>query len=146
VSRRPQLSSEGRIFLSPLIAGAPAVGITFGLLWSGSYSAKVVWTFSVVALASWLGFAAAVRERVMRPLQTLANLLAALREDDFSIRGRAERTDDALGATLAEVNALGQTLREQRLRAIEATNLLAKRMAAIDLSILGLHCAGRPRL
>lgn len=143
---RPQLSYEGRIFLYTLIAGAPAVFITLGLLWTGSYSAKVVWTFSVLAVATWLGFAAAVRERVMRPLQTLANLLAALREDDFSIRGRAERTDDALGATLAEVNALGQTLREQRLGAIEATNLLAKVMAAIDVSILGFDDAGRLRV
>jgi len=143
---RPQLTYEGRIFLYTLIAGAPAVGVTLGLLWTGSYSAKVVWTFSVIAVATWLGFAAAVRERVMRPLQTLANLLAALREDDFSIRGRAERSDDALGATLAEVNALGQTLREQRLGAIEATNLLAKVMAAIDVSILGFDDAGRLRV
>src|SRR5215470_17753980 len=125
---RPHLTYEGRIFLYTLIAGFPAVGVTLGLLWTGSYSAKVVWTFSVIAVATWLGIA------------------AALREDDFSIRGRAERADDALGATLAEVNALGQTLREQRLGAIEATNLLAKVMAAIDVSILGFDDAGRLRV
>ena len=62
-----------------------------------------------------------VRERVVRPLQTLANLLAALREGDYSMRGRTPATrDDALGRVMREVNALADTLREQRWRAMEA--------------------------
>ena len=72
----------------------------------------------------WFGFALAVRERVVFPLQTLSNLLAALREGDFSVRGRAAAFDDALGEVMREVNTLGGTLREQRLGALEATNLL----------------------
>jgi two-component system, NtrC family, nitrogen regulation sensor histidine kinase NtrY len=144
--RRPRFSHEGRIFLYTLVSGAPAVLTAIVLLWSGNYSSKVEWTFTVVAVGAWVGFAAAVRERVMRPLQTLANLLAALREDDFSVRGRAERTDDSLGAAMAEVNALGQTLRVQRMGAIDASNLLAKVMAAIDVAIIGFDDEKRVRI
>ena len=72
----------------------------------------------------WLGFAVSLRHRVVFSLQTLSNLLAALREEDFSVRGRDAQRDDAMGEVMIEVNALGETLREQRLGALEATALL----------------------
>ena len=71
----------------------------------------------------------------MRPLQTLSNMLAALKEEDFSMRARGARTDDALGLALFEVNTLSQTLREQRLGAQEATALLARVMVEIDVAV-----------
>jgi len=116
------------------------------VLWVGDYSTKVRWTLTVVVVGAALGFAAAARERVMRPLQTLANLLAALREDDFSIRGRHDRLDDALGTAMAEVNALGDTLKAQRLGAVEAAALLRKVLEAIDVAILAFDEAGVLRL
>src|SRR5262249_53861216 len=88
----------------------------------------------------------AVRERVVRPLQTLANLLAALREDDYSIRGRHDRPDDALGSAMAEVNALGSSLRNQRLGAIEASALLSKGLESIDVAIPAFDESGILRL
>ena len=78
----------------------------------------------MLILSFWFGFALALRERVVLPLQTISNLLAALHEGDYSIRGRAAKRDDALGEVMLEVNALGATLRAQRLGAIEATALL----------------------
>jgi methyl-accepting chemotaxis protein len=87
-------------------------------------AAKVQWTLTVLILGFWFGFALALRERVVLPLQTLSNLLAALREGDYSIRGRAAKRDDTLGEVMLEVNALGATLRQQRLGAMEATALL----------------------
>ena len=70
------------------------------------------------------------------PLQTLSNLLAALREGDYSIRGSGARIDDALGDVTREINALADTLRWQRLDAIEATALLQKIIEEIDVAIL----------
>jgi hypothetical protein len=61
---------------------------------------------------------------VVYPLYTLANLLEALREGDYSLRGRRSGHDDALGEVLTEVNILGDTLRSERLGAREATALL----------------------
>src|ERR1019366_9649261 len=99
-----------------------------------------------VIVGAWLGFAAALRERVVFPMQTLANLLGALREGDFSIRGRSPRTDDALGEVMREINTLGVTLREQRLGAMEATTLLRTVMREIDVAIFAFDEHARLRL
>ena len=105
------------------------------LVWTGGSTSKVAWTVTLLVVAFWFGVAFALRERVVRPLQTLSNMLAALREEDFSIRARGARTDDALGLVLFEINSLGQTLREQRLGALEATALLARVMEEIDVAV-----------
>jgi len=116
------------------------------LVWGGDYSAKVQWTLTVLILGCWWGFAAAVQERIVRPLQTISNLLAALHEGDFSIRARGSRAGDALGEALAEVNALGRTLRDQRLGALEATALLRTVMAEIDVAVFTFDEQGRLKL
>jgi len=82
----------------------------------------------------------------MRPLQTLSNVLAALREEDFSIRARSERSDDALGEVAFEINQLSKTLREQRLGAIEASALLERVIAEIDVAIFTFDGDQRLRL
>ncbi len=121
--------------LLALVSGLPGVAIALILIWAGGYTPKIGWTVTILLVAFWLGVSFALRERVVRPLQTLSNMLAALREEDFSIRARGARTDDALGLALYEVNTLGQTLREQRLGALEATALLARVMEEIDVAV-----------
>src|SRR4029453_12150687 len=93
-----------------------------------------------------LGFAASIRGRVVLPLQTLANLLAAMREDDFSIRGRTTDPEDPLDAVLIEVNALAETLHEQRLGAVEATALLRTVMEQIDVAVFAFDSEHRLRI
>src|SRR5580658_10696666 len=127
---------EGRILLLALAAGLPAVVTCLIILWwTGSYTPKVQWTLSIVIVGAWWGFAAAVRERVASPLRTLANLLEAMREGDYSIRARGARGEEALGDVMAQVNEMAATLREQRLGALEATTLLRKVMEEIDVAI-----------
>ncbi|HLX46165.1 MAG TPA: ATP-binding protein [Bryobacteraceae bacterium] len=127
---------EGRIVLLALAAGFPAVATALIILWwLGDYSSKVQWTLSVVIVGSWWGFAAAVRERVASPLRTLANLLEAMREGDYSIRARGAKGEDSLGDVMAQVNEMATTLRAQRLGALEATTLLRKVMEEIDVAI-----------
>jgi two-component system, NtrC family, nitrogen regulation sensor histidine kinase NtrY len=135
VPRPPHVPHDRAVFYLSLAGGAPAVLTALGLLWwGGDYTPKVQWTLSVLAVLSWLGFAAAIRERVVRPLQTLSNLLAALREGDFSIRARGTG-EDALGLALAEVNLLSEPLRVQRLGALEAAALLRRVMTEIDVAV-----------
>jgi nitrogen fixation/metabolism regulation signal transduction histidine kinase len=105
------------------------------LWWTGDFTPKVQWTLTVVIVAFCLGFAFALRERVVLPLQTLSNLLAALGEGDFSIRARGARGGDPLGEVMIEVNTLVETLRHQRLDALEATTLLRKVMAEIEVAV-----------
>jgi hypothetical protein len=102
----------------------------------------VRWTLYVLVVGAWLGFTAALRERVIRPLQTVSNLLAAMREEDFSIRARGAGADDPLGEVLLEVNALDRTLREQRLGALEATALLSRVMSEIEVAVLRVRRHG----
>ena len=129
-----------------LLAGLPAMLVSLVLLWTGDYSAKVCWTFSALLLGCWLGFSFALQARVVRPLQTISNLLAALREGDYSIRARGAGTQDALGEVMFEVNALGETLRAQRLGALEATTLLRTVMAEIDVAVFAFDEAEQLRL
>lgn len=133
------LRHDLRLFWLALLAGLPAVVVAMVLLWTGSFSARLDWTLTLLVVGFWLGCAEALRGRVVFPLQTLSNLLAALREGDFSLRARGARHDDALGEVLFEINSLGATLREQRLGALEATALLEKVMAEVDIAVFGFN-------
>jgi two-component system, NtrC family, nitrogen regulation sensor histidine kinase NtrY len=137
---------ERRILLLSLLTGLPGAALGLILLWTGDFSSRLQWTLTIVVVLLWLGMTWAVREHGVRPLQTLANLLAALRQGDFSIRARGERTDDALGLALLEVNALAGTLREQRIGALEATARLRAVMAEIDVAIFAFDEERRLRL
>src|SRR5829696_879401 len=134
--REPRLSHDRRILLMAFASGLPGALISLIFLWFvGDFTPKVQWTLTVVIVAFCLGFAFALRERVILPLQTLSNLLAALGEGDFSIRARGARGGDPLGEVMIEVNTLVETLRHQRLDALEATTLLRKVMAEIEVAV-----------
>jgi two-component system nitrogen regulation sensor histidine kinase NtrY len=127
---------EQRMLLLALASGLPAVITAMIILWwVGNYTAKVQWTLTVVILGGWWACAAAVRDRVASPLRTLANLLEAMREGDYSIRARGAHGEEALGDVMQQVNAMATTLRQQRLGALEATTLLRKVMEEIDVAI-----------
>lgn len=153
-----KLTHEERVFGLALLGGLPAVAVALCLLWqpvparapaqsppSGSasfhaasqarFTANVQWTLTALVLAVWAGSAYAVRAKVRFPLLTLSNLLAAIREGDYSIRARGAGRGDAMGEVLTELNCLGQNLREQRLGALEATALLSKVMAEIEVAV-----------
>ncbi len=129
-----------------VLAGLPGALVSAVLLWIGDYSARLQWTLVLFIGLVWIGLAFAVRRRVVFPLQTLSNLLAALGEGDYSIRARRSRTGDALSEVMREVNTLSETLRQQRLGALEATTLLRKVMAEIDVAIFAFDDSQRLRL
>ena len=144
VRRAP--SHETRVLLLALAGGAPAVAIALAAL------ARVSWDPSLRAFAglcvfgAWLGCALAVRERVTRPLQTLSNLIAAMREGDTSIRARGAGLDSALGLALWEVNALTEQMRGRRYEALDALSLVRQVMESIDVAMFGFDSQGRLRL
>ena len=143
---RHRLSHENRLTWLTFGAAAPAIVVALAILWFGDYSAKVQWTLSILIGGAFLGFMASAREHIVHPLQTMTNLLAALREGDYSIRARGARVDDALGEALLEINSLGETLRVQRLGAFEATALLRTIMAEIDVAVFTFDPDHRLRL
>jgi two-component system nitrogen regulation sensor histidine kinase NtrY len=142
----PRMVHEDRVLLLALAAGVPAVLASMIILWTGDYSARVQWTLSVIIMGCWLGFSFGVRDRVASPLRTLANLLEAMREGDYSIRARGVRNDDAMGEVMQQVNMMSETLRAQRLGAMEATTLLRKVMEEIDVAVFAFDAEHTLRL
>jgi nitrogen fixation/metabolism regulation signal transduction histidine kinase len=134
-SPRRRLTHDVEILILTLAAGLPAVIVSMILVWAGEHTPKVQWTLTLVIVGLWLSLSFSVRERVVTPLQTLSNLLAALREGDYSIRARGASTREPLGQVMLEANVLGETLHDQRLGALEATNLLRTVMAEIDVAV-----------
>src|SRR5256714_4349692 len=143
-TRKPRY--ERRILALALLTGLPAVILALVLVWAGDFAARTQWTVTVLALGVWLAFVGVVRGRVVRPLQTISNMLAALREGDFSLRARGSDPDDALGLLLLELNTLGEDLRAQRLGALEATALLRRVMEEIDVAVFAFDEARALRL
>ena len=150
MARKPKdphrFSYEGRLTWLTLAAVVPAIVVALALLWFGDYSAKVQWTLTIVIVGCFLVFVSSAREYTIRPLQTMSNLLAALREGDYSIRARGARGGNALGEVLLEINSLGETLRLQRLGAFEATALLRTIMSEIDVAVFTFDPKRRLRL
>jgi nitrogen fixation/metabolism regulation signal transduction histidine kinase len=141
-----KLSHDQVVFVYALLAGLPAVVTVLCYLWLQENQPKVQWTITLVVVSCWLGFAAAARSRVVRPLQTMANLLSALREGDFAVRARGVRRDEPLGDVMFEINTLSRTLQDQRLSALEATALLRTVMEEINISIFAFDADKKLRL
>ncbi len=145
-SRPRPRSHESRVLTGALALGLPAIAVSLWLLWTGDHPLRTRLTLTLLAVGAWLVGALLLRERVTRPLQTISNLLAALREGDYSIRARGAGPDDALGLALLEVNALSETLRGQRLRELEATALLRRVIQEIDAAVFAFDGERRLRL
>ncbi len=144
LSRR--LTYEQRIFLLSLAAGLGGSVPAVVLLLTSGYSVRTQVTVIALLVFSALGIASSIAGRVAFPLRTLSNLMGALREGDYSMRARGARHGDALGEAIWEVNALAASLREQRLGAIEATVLLRKILAQIDVAMFGFDSDRRLQL
>jgi two-component system nitrogen regulation sensor histidine kinase NtrY len=139
-------SHERQVTVIALVTVLPALVLAFVLLWTGNLAARTQWTLTVVISLVFLGGVASLRERVIRPLQTLSNMIAAIREQDYSLQARHANADDALGLAMLEMNTLMTELKERRLGALEATALLQRVMAEIDVAVLAFDGAGALRL
>src|SRR6266496_2672704 len=144
--RSKRLKHERRVLCLALVTGAPGLALALALLWVGDFAPRTQWTLTILIVVAWLAIAATLREQVIRPLQTISNMLAALRERDFSLRARGSDPDDALGLLLLELNTLGEDLRAQRLGALEATALLRRVMEEIDVAVFAFDEARALRL
>ena len=141
-----KLSHDRKILLLALLAGLPALAAAAVLLWLVPASDLLRGTVLGALVLLWLIAARAAQLRVIRPLQVIANLLAGLREGHFTLRAREEESDDVLGAVRREVNTLQETLKEQRLGALEADALLRRVMEEIDVAVFAFDADRALRL
>lgn len=132
---RRSLSYQRLIPGLALVSGLPAIIVSMALLWTGEFAIRTQWTLSIVVVLVWASLVFMLRERLIRPLHSVSNMLEALREGDYSLRTRTDGRDDALGLILHEVNGLAQMFHDQRLDALEASNLLTRVLAVIDVAL-----------
>ncbi len=144
--RRWSLAFEDRILLLAVATGLPGTLGSLLFVWLDPHTLKLRWTVTLFVLFLWGWLALHLRDRVVRPLQTLANLLSALREGDFSLRARQPLEADALAEVVHEVNAIGEVLREQRLGAVEAAALLHRVVDEVDVAVFAFDHQSQLRL
>src|SRR5207245_10867776 len=91
---------EQRLLTLAVATGLPAVALALLLLWGGDYATRTQWTLTVLLISVWLVVVGLLRERVVRPLQTISNMMATRREGVFSLRVPGSYPDDVLGVHL----------------------------------------------
>ena len=143
---RKRLTYQRAIPLLAVLSGVPAVIAALILVWTGDHASRTQWTVTVFVLGTWTAILVAMRDRLVRPLHAVSNMLEALREGDYSLRTRAPAKDDALGLILHEVNQLAGSFHNQRLDALEASNLLTRVMTVIDVALFSFDDHDRLRL
>ena len=100
-----------------------------------------------VCLLIYLAICASVLvDGLIRPLQTLSNVVSSLREGDYSFRARGASTGDALGELASEINALADLLQKQRVRSLEATALLARILEVMHAPLFAFDRQNRLQL
>jgi nitrogen fixation/metabolism regulation signal transduction histidine kinase len=141
-----RLRHEARLTLLALAGGLPAVVVALAFLWGTPQRSSVRLTLTALVLGAWLACSLALRGRVVTSMHTLSNMLAALREGDYTIRARGAHGGSPLGLAYQEVNALADQLRQQRIDAVEAMGLLRRVMEAIDVAVFTFDDHGRLQL
>jgi nitrogen fixation/metabolism regulation signal transduction histidine kinase len=133
--RKVHWSLEQAVFGLTLLGGLPAAAALAWMVWGQSYTFEVRWTLAAVVIAVWVSCAIAAHQMVTRVLYLAANLLGALHEGDYSIRGTGAKPGSAADLVMKEINSLGDTLQRQRSEAVESTALLTSVMGAIDVAV-----------
>jgi two-component system nitrogen regulation sensor histidine kinase NtrY len=143
---RHRLSFERRLRIWLYLLGLPALVLAWTLLWQHSIEIPMQCLLLLVFAVSWALAVSLLSEQITRPLQTLSNVVAALREDDYSFRARGGRRNDALGDLSLEINALAGMLQGQRAGSLEAMALVERVMSSMQSPVLAFDPEGRLKL
>lgn len=144
--KRQNLAFEARLRIFCTVAALVVMGLGAAILILLHVSTgPMLATLGILLLILLLIFAAFIEEAI-RPIQTLANVVAALREEDYSFRARGANRDDSVGQLSLEINALADTLQTQRVASLEAVALLRRVIAEMDAPVLAFDQETRLRL
>lgn len=136
LSQLSHLSYDFRVRLLLLAFAMPSLGFAGMLVWRQTGSVHLTLA-AVSALMLMLLLASVILLRTLtRPLQTLANVVSALRDGDFSLRARSARHGSSLGDLASEVNQLADTLQAQMSTARDALTVAERVMGAMRTPVL----------
>lgn len=128
------------IVLLPVAAMGGTLVVVEGLSWQlrlGLFSLGMSLTLAL----AWL-----VGSRMLRTLGTVTELLGALREGDFSLRGHVRPGSDPLQGIVADVNSLSDVLSEARRKRTETSRFLGKTITALKDPVFVADDEGKLRL
>ncbi|HYC87917.1 MAG TPA: ATP-binding protein [Thermoanaerobaculia bacterium] len=137
---------EHRVIAAAVASLAPLLAAVAWLLFARDESSATRWTVSILGLLSLAILFLLVRRQLDYPLRTLANLISAIREEDYSIRARGSHRNDPMGEVARELNQLTRMLREKRLGEVEAGALVRAVLEHIDSAIFTFDEHGHLRL
>src|SRR6266853_2008289 len=143
---RIKLNFDTRILLMTLLISLPGAIVAELFLWLGNHSIELKWTVTLFIVLAWMIGSSMLHGQVIRPMQTLSNMVAAIREEDFSFRLRGGGREDSLADLIYEINALAMRLQQQKISALEATALLKKVMMEIDVAVFTFDQQQRLRI
>lgn len=143
---RQRLSFELRLRVWLYLLGLPLFILVVAELRQGHVDASIQWIALPALAIVWLLVVSIILDNIVRPLQTLANVVAALREDDYSFRARGGRRNDAMGDLALEINALAGMLQVQRVGAMEAMALVERVMKSMQSPVLAFDPDGKLKL
>ncbi len=137
----PRLRFEVRLIWLLLLLALPTVMLGGAALYMWHVSAGVrLCAFAIlIFLVAYL--ASVVFRHIVRPLQTLSNVVAAMRENEYSFRAREVGEDDALGYLAAQINELAGDLRARRHRESETFALLERVVETMDSPVFAFDAA-----
>jgi two-component system, NtrC family, nitrogen regulation sensor histidine kinase NtrY len=144
--KRTRLLYENRISLYAFLVAVPGLLVSAVLVWIQPWTLGARLALIIVELFAWWLLALALQEQTTRPLQTLANVIGSLREEDYSFRARNAAPEDALGELSLEVNLLADMLANDKVRTIEATALLQRVVDEIDAPLFAFDPGSTLRL
>lgn len=144
--KRHRLLYENRISLYSFLVALPALLVSGILVWLQPWTVGSRIALIGAEIFVWWLLALALQEQTIRPLQTLANVIGSLREEDYSFRARNATPDDALGELSLEVNALADMLSMEKVKTIEATALLQRVVDEIDAPLFAFDPASAVQL
>ncbi len=134
---------ERRILAWLLLLASPGLLLSAVILLVVDAPASI-WLFAWLPLVGLcIVLAIAVRNKAGYPLRTLANLIEALRQEDYALRGVTGSPPGALYELITEINHLGEDLRDKRFADIESGLLLGKIVEELDTAVLAFDDADR---
>src|SRR5437773_2721060 len=144
--RKSRVPFERRVIRFVALLVVPGLLISGILIWLKPWALESKLLLIGIELLLCLLIGAALHDHIIRPIQTLANVVGALREEDYSFRARLAVPNDALGELSMEVNALADLLAQHRTGAIEASALLQRVVEEVEIPIFAFDPASKVRL
>src|SRR5438045_8628038 len=145
--RKPQRAPfERRIIRICILLVTPGILVSGILIWLQPWAIESKLILLGIECFACLLIGAALLDHIIHPLQTLANVVGALRDEDYSFRARLAVPEDALGELSRDVNALADLRAQHRTGAIEAAALLQRVGEKVEILICAVDPASKLRL